>query len=266
MSLMGTLAKIAIGMAVQKGLGSVLSGGTAPQGGQTGGGLGDLLGGMLGGQPQAGQRGPAGGLGNILEQLAGGGHSGGGAPARNGGGLGDLLGGLTGSQSQTRGGGSLGDVFGEMLSQRQAPADAGGTFGDIFNQALSQQGEPEVSPSADQEAAAALMLRAMIQAAKSDGQFDQGEQQKLMENLGDVSPEEQAFVQSELQAPMDVNGLINQVPHGLENQVYLMSIMGINLDNQNEARYLDELARGLEISQDTANAIHDQLGAPRLYR
>lgn len=261
---MGTLAKIAIGMAVQKGIGSVLGGGAsqAPAG-QSGGGLGDLLGGMLGGQqPQAGQRGSSGGLGDILEQLAGGAQSGRGS---SGGGLGDLLGGLTGGQTQTRGGGSLGDVFGEMLSQRQAPAESSGSFGDMFNEALTSQGEPQRAPSADQEAAAALMLRAMIQAAKSDGQFDAGEQQKLMENLGDVSPEEQAFVQSELQAPMDVNGLINQVPNGLEQQVYLMSVMGINLDNQNEARYLDELARGLELSQDGVNAIHDQLGAPRLY-
>jgi len=265
MSLMGTLAKIAIGMAVQKGLGSVLAGGGARNSApQSGGGLGDLLGGMLGGQqPQSGQRGPAGGIGNILEQLAGG--AGAGRGSQSGGGLGDLLGGLAGGQTRGRGGDQLGDIFGEMLSQRQAPDTADSSFGDMFNDALTRQGEPEITPSADQEAAAALMLRAMIQAAKSDGKFDAGEQQKLMENLGDVSPEEQTFVQSELQAPMDVDGLINQVPNGLENQVYLMSVMGINLDNQNEARYLDELARGLDISPDNVNAIHDQLGAPRLY-
>ena len=263
MSLMGTLAKMAIKMAVQKGLGNVLAGGAAPRG-QTGGGLEDLLGGMLGGQqPRAGGRGSAGGLGDILEQLAGGSQSRGGSSA--GGALGDLLGGLAGGQTRSRGGDPLGDIFGELLSQRQTPENAGGSFGDMFNNALSRQGEPEVEPSADQEAAAALMLRAMIQAAKSDGQFDQGEQQKLLENLGDVSPEEQAFVERELQAPMEVDGLVNQVPHGLESQVYLMSLMGINLDNQNEARYLDALATGLEISHETANAIHDQLGAPRIY-
>jgi uncharacterized membrane protein YebE (DUF533 family) len=44
-----------------------------------------------------------------------------------------------------------------------------------------------------------------------------------------------------------------------------MSVNAITPDNQAEARYLHELASALEIAPQTANAIHDSLGAPRLY-
>jgi uncharacterized membrane protein YebE (DUF533 family) len=44
-----------------------------------------------------------------------------------------------------------------------------------------------------------------------------------------------------------------------------MSLLGITLDSKEEAIYLDELARGLNISQEESNRIHEQLGAPKLY-
>jgi uncharacterized membrane protein YebE (DUF533 family) len=44
-----------------------------------------------------------------------------------------------------------------------------------------------------------------------------------------------------------------------------MSVMAIDLDNQSEANYLNELAEGLGIGQAQVNAIHAQLGVPALY-
>ena len=67
-------------------------------------------------------------------------------------------------------------------------------------------------------------------------------------------------------APVDVDGLVDQVPHGMEQQVYLMSLMTIDLDNNNEAQYLHQLATGLELEHASVNAIHEQLGVPTLYR
>ena len=101
-------------------------------------------------------------------------------------------------------------------------------------------------PTADQEAQAEIILKAMISAAKSDGQLDQQEQEKIVGQLGDdVSPEEANFVRQEMQAPVDLNGLIRSVPAGMEQQVYLMSLMAIDLDSQAEAQYLDQLRQGL---------------------
>ena len=275
MGMLGTLAKVAIGIAVAKGIGGMMNRGRSAGGGMpqtpgpssSGGGLEDLMGDILSGGRRSGQntgmgRGK-GGLGDLLEQLGGGGQ-GGSRSAPSGGGLGDLIGDLAGGR--TRGDNDLGEIFGDFLGDRQAQTEeSGGSFGDIFNDSIARGGEPEVQPSRQQEAAAALMLRAMIQAAKSDGKIDGAEREKLLENLGDVSPQERDFVNREIQSPVDVQSLAGQVPPGLEQQVYLMSVVAIDLDNRNEAQYLHDLATALEIDRGSVNAIHEHLDVPALY-
>lgn len=281
MSLMGTLAKVAIGVAVAKGVGGMMKGAAAGQsgsrtsgsgnGGLFGGthsptsnqsrtGLEDMMGDILGGNAggRSGQSGTAGGLGGILEQLSGGATSGGAS-----GGLGDLLGGLTQGAQGGGAAGGLGGLLGGLVGG--ATQQEGGSFGDLLNQSVQRRGEPEVQPSQNQEVMAGLMLSAMIQAAKSDGIVDEEERKKLLDNLGDVSPEEKAFVQNELNRPSDVNHLASHVPAGMEKQVYLMSVMAINLDNQKEAQYLHDLATAMKIGKADVNAVHDHLGVPKLY-
>ena len=166
------------------------------------------------------------------------------------GGLGGLLGGLAA-------GGAAGGI-GALLTGSQG-------FGAKLNSSLTNQGEPDVEPSASQEALAGLMVLAMVQAAKSDGEIDAVEQEKVLGNLGDVSPQEAAFVNAALEAPLDVEALAAQVPEGLEAQVYTMSLMAIDLDNQQEANYLHALAQALGLDQSEVNHIHAELGAPALY-
>jgi uncharacterized membrane protein YebE (DUF533 family) len=265
MSLLKTLAKVAVGIAVAKGVGGMMKRGSggqqtgqAPTG--SGGGLGDLLG-QLGG----GAGGQGGGLGDLLGKLGGGGQSG----SQGGGGLGDLLGQLGGQQ--TRGqesggqGGALGDVFGDFIGDGAKQTQNNESFADMFNEAVEKQDEPTHAPSADQEAVAALMLSAMVQAMKADNEISPDEEAKLMEHLGDVSHSERQFVNQELQKPMDIQGLVANVPHGLEEQVYLMSVMAIDLDNKQEAQYLHDLATELGIGRQEVDAIHTHLGAPTLY-
>lgn len=261
MSLLKTLAKVAVGIAVAKGVGGMMKKGAgnpqAPTG--SGGGLGDLLG-QLGGGAAGGQAG--GGLGDLLGKLGGG-------AGGQGGGLGDLLGQLGGQA--TRGqqgggaGGALGDVFGDFIGEGAKQTQNNESFGDMFNDAIAKQDEPSVQPSADQEAVAALMLSAMIQAMKSDKELDPQEEARLMEHLGDVSHEERQFVNQELQKPVDVSALVANVPHGLEQQVYMMSLMAIDLDKKVEAQYLHDLATELGVGRDEVNAIHAHVGAPSLY-
>ncbi len=321
MSLVGTLAKVAIGVAIAKGVGSMMQqgaagsagpGGSAGTGGLFGGpnspqaanagagGLEDIMKSVLGGgaaSPGTATRSAggaaSGGLGGLLEQLAGAGGgmasggsaqggigglleqlAGGAAGGAGAGGLGDLLGQLTGqggtSSSSASTGGGLGDLLGGLLGAAGAGAAGGAasngkSFGDILNTALQTGGEPPVPPTPHQEAAAALLLRAMIQAAKSDGSIDAAEKAKIMQNLKDATPAEIKFVNALVAAPVDVDGLVRAVPKGLESQVYTMSVMAIDLDNQNEANYLHALAQGLGIGQSQVNAIHAQLGVPALY-
>lgn len=232
MSLMGTLGKVAMGVIVAKGVGKMMGGSS----GGSGGGLGGLLGGLMGGSSAGGSN-------------AGGASSGG---------LGGLLGGLSGNS----GGGGLGGILDSLGGGSTRESGASNDFGNLFNDAL-QGKEPEVS--ADDEKHAELMLRAMISAAKSDGNLDEDEQRKITEHLGDISEEEANFVRQELQAPLDAQGLIDSVPRGMEEQVYLMSLLAIDLDSKEEAQYLDKLAKGLSISNQVSNQIHEKLGAPQLY-
>lgn len=287
MSLMKTLAKVAIGVAVAKGaksmmggagggggLGDMLSkmtqgaqgGGSSPFGGanspgaanNAGGGLQDMLGGLLGGA-QAGGGVGQGGLGGILEQLGG---------AQGGsGGLGGLLGGLAGAAGGGAAAGGLGGLLGSLAGATQnRPQQDNASFGEVLNSQFDETPVEAIEPSAGQEAAAALMLRAMIQATKADGELDDAEKQNLIDRLGgDVDAEEAAFVQAEMQRPLDVQGLVNDTPNVLGPQVYAMSVLGIDLDSKAEAQYLHQLAQGFGMEPASVNAIHDQLGVPQLY-
>jgi len=218
MSLMSTLAKVAVGIAVSKGLGKMMGGSSGGSG--SGGGLGGLLGQLMGGD-SADSKNAKGGLGGILDSL--------------------------GSSK-----------LAEAQSQDRNQSD----FGGLFDNAL--QGK-EVSASSEQEKQAEIMLRAMINAAKSDGNITEDEQRKITEHLGDISAEEAAFVRKEINEPLDTQGFIQSIPRGMEQQVYLMSLMAIDLDSNEEAHYLDQLAKGLNISKDVCNQIHEKVGAPIMY-
>ena len=117
----------------------------------------------------------------------------------------------------------------------------------------------------DQEATAALMIAAMIQAAKSDGVFDDNEREKLLNHLDEADADEAAFVQAQMAAPVDVDALVAQTPDGMGPQIYAMSLLAIDLDTQEEAQYLHKLASAYGMQIDEVNEIHEQMGVPSLY-
>jgi len=158
------------------------------------------------------------------------------------GGLGDMLGGLMGgskgSTSTTQGGG-MGDLLGNLLGDKSAASTNNSNgLGDLLSSALAGK---TVDPTPTQE-----------------------EQAKIIEHIGEVTPAEIEFVKAEMDAPLDLQGVINNAK-GIEGEVYLSSLMTINLDSQEEARYLDQLAKGLNISQQASNDFHERMGAPKLY-
>lgn len=277
MSLVRTLGKMAVGMIVAKGVSKMVGGGSSSSGGLGGllgslasgggtqsGGLGDLLGSLTGG----GRQQQSGGLGDLLGNLANTQQRGGSA-----GSLGDLLGSLTGGQSSGGGlgdlasmlggagqqGGGLGDILNSLGGGSQAGA---GGIGSLLNDVL--QGKT-AQPSSEEEQQAEIMLRAMISAAKADGDIDETEQKKISEHLEDITADELELVRSIMREPNDMNALVNSIPKGMEQQVYFMSLLAIDLDSQTEAEYLHKLAQGLGISQEVSNHIHQKLGAPVLY-
>ena len=107
---------------------------------------------------------------------------------------------------------------------------------------------------------AKLMIRAMIQAAKADGEIDEGEKAKILEYLGDLDAEEMAFVEAELAKPIDVQGLAMDAGQNAKAQVYAMSAMAIRVDTGAEASYLDGLATALGLSDADRAQIHRAMG------
>ena len=303
MSLMKSLARVAAGVMLAKGVGSMMRnaqgqtgrtastrttgggilgdlmngmGGAQGRTASTGGGLGDILGQVLGGgqtrsagtgRPYGGPNstGASGGLGGILDQLTGG------SAARTGsagGGLGDLLGSLAGGAAGGAAAGSLGGLLGGLLNgpaQRGAQRNNDASFGEVFNDALVRQDEPEVAPTAEQNAVAGLMLRAMIQAAKADGKIDEAERERLLGQMGDLDDEDRAFIREQMAAPVDAQALAREVPKGLEPQVYMMSLLAIDFDNRTEAEYLNSLAQAMGIDRQVINQIHQHVGVQDLY-
>lgn len=249
MSLMNMVTKVAIGFAVAKGMQKV----------QQAGGIGkvmDSLKGAAGGAAtsQAGSA-SGGGLGGMLGSLTGG--AGGAA-----GGLGDMLGSLTGGTSAGGAGGlagGLGGIGGLLGGLASARGGAGSSLEDLLS-----QDNPVEEPS--EEDTAGLMIRAMVMAARCDGEIDATEKETLMATIGENATEaDMAFVRDAINEPVSAASLANDTPQGLETQVYSMSVMSIEPDNTAEAKYLHELATALGITQATANEIHDSFGVQRLY-
>jgi len=315
MSLMKSLARVAAGVMLAKGIGTMMknaqarSSQTAGAGGAHGrqpqsgsilddllgnntqhagtrqagsGGLGDILGQVLsgrgtpstgGGTPYGGARSPSGGLGGILDDLTRGRGGATTAGSGSGGGLGGIL---AGGAAAGGLGGILGDLLGgggqaragtpaEGLAQKGSQPRNDTSFGDIFNQTLASGNEPEVAPTPEQNALAGLMLKAMIQAAKSDGEIDEVEQQRLMKEFGELDDEERKFIRAQMAAPVDAAALAREVPPEVAPQLYLMSVMAIDFDNRKEAEYLHSLATALGLDKATVNSIHERVGATNLY-
>lgn len=233
MSFMKALASVAVGFAAAKGLEKY-----------------QKMGGMAGMQDML--QGSGGGfgmdqLGKMAEQF---GMPGGAS------GLQDMIG------KMGLGGGAAGAAgLGGLLNAMQGAAKSGSQqTSDMMNTVL--QGTPA---GAAMEEQAKLMLRAMIQAAKADGELDEQEKQTIIGELGDdISDEERAFVQQQLDAPIDVMGLAADAGSPLKTQIYATSLAAIRLDNQQEASYLWQLATALGLSDAERDQIHSYMGAPAL--
>jgi hypothetical protein len=113
---------------------------------------------------------------------------------------------------------------------------------------------------------AKVLIRAMVSAAKSDGQITKEEQDAIVKQLDHVSEEEIKFLREEFAKPVDVRDLAWTIPQGMEEQAYQISLIAIDLDEQKEAEYLADLAHGLRLPPTRCNQIHERLGAPVIFR
>lgn len=276
--------------------------------GAAGGPLGQILG-QLGGGTRGG--GTAQGGGGLLGGLAGPGGSGGyGSRAGGGGGGGrDLMMGGLGALAATilagRGrsaglGSSMGRTGGGGGNLRGA-VGAGGLalLGMLAMQALRNRGDggggsarpaatgftglqedaaaadPELPPEQTvSDRTAALVLRAMIDAAKADGRVDATERQRILakaQGNGAADPEAATFLQRAFERPADPDALAAEAAGDpvIAAQVYAASLLAVEVDTADERDYLRDLAQKLRdlaqklrLDPGVAAQLHTALGAP----
>ncbi|PZX18554.1 uncharacterized membrane protein YebE (DUF533 family) [Palleronia aestuarii] len=201
-------------------------------------------------EQQRARGGSGSGLGGLL---SGGGSSGG---------LGGLLGQLgldTTSSGSSGQGNSLGGLLGGLAGASGGAAAAGRMEGLLDTTRRTPEGTEE------EEQVSGLMIRAMVQSARADGEIDAQERATLMEVIGDSDAEETAFIEAQMTAPVDPEALARDTPKGHEVEVYTASVIAIEPDNRAEAEHLDKLARALGLAKSTVNDIHAAQGKAPLY-
>ena len=235
-------------------------------GGSGSGGLGQVLGGLFGGSGGSMGAGGLGGLGGL-------GGSGG---LRGSGGFGGVggLGAIAGALLGGRGGSARGALGGSAMAvlaamamnalqnrSRQGGLGAAANAGDTTTASVTQEDlQSMVTPQVQ-----ALLVRAMISAAKADGQIDQEEMQRIMGKIGDdgVTDEERREIADELARPLDLQGLIAAVPdEKVAAQIYGASLLVIDIDTEGEKNYLRQLSQGLGLDPAVVQRLHEMSGAP----
>ena len=148
--------------------------------------------------------------------------------------------------------------LGGLIASMTGAATAGGKMMGDMMEAVSGA----TPASAMHEANAKLMIRAMIMAAKADGEIDAAERQKIMDHLTDASEEEIAFVEAALDAPVDVPALAQETGEAMREQIYATSLMAITVDTPAEQAYLAQLGSALGLTAEARAKVHASMGKP----
>jgi len=192
----------------------------------------------------------------LLDQLVGSGVAGGLAGGLAGGALANVLSGkkarkLAGSALQVGGLALVGGLaYKAWKSYQQGAAQGGQAPGVAAAAGPVEQAAfiPESGDTAGAEALSVLLVRAMIAAAKADGQIDIGESQKILEQINGLGlpADDRAFLFEEYARPLDLAALcaaVDSPAHAAE--VYAASLLMLDPPSAPEQVYLDGLAREL---------------------
>ncbi len=112
------------------------------------------------------------------------------------------------------------------------------------------------------EARNTLLLRAMIAAAKADGHIDVREQAHIEAELKkmNLADTESEFFQHELGHSLDIDAIAAAVDSKpVAAEVYLASRIVMNIQNNTEKAYLDELASKLGLNAEEVTSLESQI-------
>ncbi|WP_419902461.1 tellurite resistance TerB family protein [Kiloniella sp.] len=113
----------------------------------------------------------------------------------------------------------------------------------------------------------AALVSAMIAAAKADGQIDGAEQDAIFAKIDDLSlsNDEKAFLMDQLRRPLDIDSLVALAQNKEQAvELYVASLMAIEVDNPAEQGYLGMLAARLSLEPELVEHIHGSMAEAAL--
>lgn len=147
-------------------------------------------------------------------------------------------------------GGVAYNEFQKWQGQQATPiADAGKPLTELSGQASDQRGQ--------------VLLKAMIAAAKADGKLDDKERELITHKLSKLNLGDSAnLFLEELNNPVDIKA----VTAGADSpaaaaEIYLISRAIVDLDNDQECNYMDQLAKELGLAPDLVAQLESQIKA-----
>jgi uncharacterized membrane protein YebE (DUF533 family) len=219
-------------------------------------------------------------LNKLLGQLLGSGAAGGFA--------GGLAGGLASNMLTTKKGRKLGKKALKMGGIAAVGAMAYGAYQRYSNksapsqqttapQSITQTSAPQLQPapegsafmppkndSVGQQQLGLTLVRAMIAAARSDGTLDAQESQAIfqrIEALGLAQAERDLLIE-EMGRPVNIDAIVSQATtQELATEIYIASLLAIDVDTVEEQSYLAMLAARLKLPPALVMELHNQVEA-----
>jgi uncharacterized membrane protein YebE (DUF533 family) len=112
------------------------------------------------------------------------------------------------------------------------------------------------------------LVRAMIAATKADGKLTDDERERLLDRIGPAQfdPDVQDWLQREFRAKLDIEAVVEGCCDSPRRsvEIYLASMMAIDLDADEEHAWLRRLAGRLGLERRLVDAIHAKHGARAL--
>jgi uncharacterized membrane protein YebE (DUF533 family) len=222
-----------------------------------GGGLSDAFSGLLSGGK--------GGIGGMLQDAIGdAGKALGGGNKLALGGLGALAGSILGGGGSSIKGAMGGGIMAMLGAMAFSALKKSGSPPETQEVPLGLRQPETAEQEKELEQGAELILKAMINAAKADGQIDQSEIQRIIGKLekGGADSDARDFIIGEMSKPSDLEGIVAAAKGSpqLAAELYAASLLAIEVDTPAEREYLQNLASGLGLSTEVISNLEKAVG------
>jgi uncharacterized membrane protein YebE (DUF533 family) len=121
---------------------------------------------------------------------------------------------------------------------------------------------PAQSDTSALEDLSLTLVRAMIAAARSDGVLDAQESQAIFQKIEtlDLRPEERDLLIQEMGRPVDMDAIVQSAStREIAAEIYLASLLAIDVDTAREQSYLAMLAARLRLPGELVKELHNQV-------